>query len=64
MGDCYFIAAGAATAENSARFSNSFITKNYTTSGIIVISAYVLGLKTNIILDDYLPFASSNLKYA
>jgi hypothetical protein len=56
LGDCYFLASAAAVGEFEKRLSDSFVTKNATKEGIVVIQGFVLGLRRNMTIDDYLPF--------
>lgn len=59
LGDCYYLAACSATAENSLRISNSFIQSSYPSEGIFAIKVYVRGILTTLTIDDYIPFLSA-----
>lgn len=56
LGDCYFISVCSAAAEYNNRVIDAFVTKTLNKEGIVVVKGRVLGIETNIAVDDYLPF--------
>ncbi len=55
--------SGAADEVNK-RINQAFVTQTYPREGIIVVRGKVLGIDTNIVIDDYLPFDNNNLYFA
>ena len=55
LGDCYFLSAISALAENPERIRNLFPTQKISDKGIYETLVYLHGEPTNIVLDDYVP---------
>lgn len=55
IGDCYFMSAMASCAEVPKRIKELFLTRQVNTAGIYLLSLYVNGQKTPVIVDDYFP---------
>jgi calpain-15 len=67
LGDCYYLACLSSMAEVHEHVENRFVTKTVNSAGIYMVSLYVNGLKTPVIVDDWIPcidgkpcFARSN----
>ena len=56
LGDCYFLSALSALAENPERIKRLFPTLKMSDKGIYETLVYLHGDPTNIVLDDYVPF--------
>ena len=56
LGDCYFLAALSALAENPHRIKNLFHTKTVTTSGAYAVRLFVNGEPNDVVVDDYFPY--------
>ena len=67
LGDCYFLSCLASMAENPQRIQDRFVTKEVNSAGIYLMSFYINGIKTPVVVDDWIPtkydkpcFARSN----
>ena len=56
LGNCYFLAALSALAENPHRIKNMFHTKTVTESGAYAVKLFVNGEPMDIVVDDHFPF--------
>ena len=56
LGNCYFLAALSALAENPHRIKALFHTKTVTESGAYAVKLYVNGEPMDIVIDDYFPY--------
>lgn len=64
LGDCYFLAVLSAMAENPERVKARFYTKHVNPVGIYLISLYINGYETPVIIDDYLPVRHNRPSFA
>jgi calpain-15 len=55
LGDCYFLAALAGLAEHQDRIKRIFPIHDTNEAGVYMVSMYIMGMKMNILLDDYIP---------
>jgi len=55
LGDCYFLAVISACAEEPRRVLERFITKSVNSAAVYLVTLYVNGVVTPIIVDDWLP---------
>jgi calpain-15 len=56
LGDCYFLSACSSLAEKPERFTQSILTDNVNSAGLFAMNAYVRGIPSTMISDDYIPF--------
>ena len=56
LGDCYFLSALSALAENPERIKRLFPSLKVSDKGVYETQVYLHGDPTNIVLDDYVPF--------
>ena len=56
LGDCYFLSALSALAENPERIKRLFPTLKMSDNGVFETQVYLHGDPTKIVLDDYVPF--------
>ena len=63
FGNCYFCATLAAVAERSERIQALFADKKANLAGCYLINFYVNGVKTAIMVDDWLPAHNGALLY-
>ena len=59
LGDCYFLSAISALAENPERIKILFPSLNISSAGVFVAKVYLHGHPTEIVVDDYFPFIDS-----
>jgi len=59
LGNCYFLSALSAIAENPKRVEALFATKETNKAGCYQMYFYINGIKTSVIVDDYLPCKKS-----
>jgi len=68
LGDCYFLAACSALAEDEDRFVQLFENKEINDQGIYGFNVWIKGVPTKIAIDDYFPGRGWNgdweLRYA
>lgn len=55
VGDCYFLAVIASMAEKGDRIRELFYTKKANKAGVYMMTFYVNGKKTPVVVDDYVP---------
>jgi len=55
LGNCYFLATLSAMAEFPKNIENIFYTKEANAAGCYLVSIFVNGVPTPIIIDDYIP---------
>ena len=55
LGDCYYLACLSSLAENPANVSARFVTKEFNQAGIYLMTLFVNGVVTPVVVDDYLP---------
>ena len=55
MGNCWFISAASAVAEEKGRLESVFLNKEVNANGIYAVNFYTLGVPHTVIVDDYLP---------
>ena len=58
LGNCYFLAALSALAENPHRVKQMFHTKTVTESGAYAVKLYVNGEPIDVVIDDHFPYDS------
>jgi hypothetical protein len=55
LGDCYFLAVLSSMAEHTEKIEDLFYTNKINDSGCYLVTFYINGVETPIIIDDYLP---------
>ena len=55
IGNCWFISAASALAEEKGRMESVFINDSVSAKGIYGLNFYTLGILHTVIVDDYLP---------
>jgi calpain-15 len=55
LGDCYYLCTLASMAEEESRIMDRFITKEVNAAGIYLMTLYINGEETPVIVDDWLP---------
>jgi hypothetical protein len=55
VGDCWFLSASGAMAEDPQRLMDMFVVKEYNEAGIFAVNFYQLGVPVTVIVDDYVP---------
>jgi hypothetical protein len=60
LGNCYFLATLASIARNPERVKTLFYTKEANPAGIYMVSFYLNGLETPVIVDDHFPTIYEN----
>jgi len=55
VGDCWFLSASGAMAEDAQRLMDIFVVKEYNEAGIFAINFYQLGVPVTVIVDDFVP---------
>ena len=64
LGDCYFLAGLAALTNQADRISSLLVTKEVNRAGIYQVQLFVNGLRTSIVVDDYVPVYKHNQRPA
>jgi calpain-15 len=64
LGDCYLLSALSSMAENPSSVADCFITKQTNSCGIYLLLLYINGVRTPVIVDDYLPCINGRLCFA
>lgn len=64
LGDCYFLAAISAYAENDSRFQQNFVNKNQSGAGIWALNVWIRGVPSVVTIDDRIPGAGKSFYYA
>jgi calpain-15 len=64
LGDCYFLSAVAALAENPDRVKKLFVSHNRSKFGVYGVRIAVMGIWKTIVLDDYIPYLPKESKPA
>lgn len=60
LGNCYFLSALSSLAEFQQNIENRFETKEVNSAGIYLLTLYVNGVLTPIIVDDWIPVTRNN----
>lgn len=60
LGDCYFLAAVSALAENPERIQRLFLTKTNNEHRLLVVALCINGVWEEVIMDDYAPCDENN----
>ena len=55
LGNCWFLSAAAALAEEPGRIESVFVNDKASKNGIYAVNFYTLGVPHTVIIDDYLP---------
>ena len=55
LGDCYFLAGLASLTNQPERIASLLVTKEVNYTGIYQVQLFVNGLRTSIVVDDYVP---------
>ena len=55
LGNCYYLSALSSMAENPEHVANRFETVEVNKAGIYHMTLFINGVKTSVIVDDYLP---------
>ena len=55
IGNCWFISAASALAEEKGRMESVFLNDGVSANGIYGVNFYTLGVPHTVIVDDYLP---------
>lgn len=59
LGDCWLLSMMASIAEFPDRIFNMFDTKSYNSKGVYSIKMYDMGVPISVVIDDFLPIATS-----
>jgi hypothetical protein len=59
LGDCYFIAAISAVAENPFRVAKLILSKDYNPFGVHAVTLFITGVWEEVIMDDLFPYDAS-----
>jgi len=60
LGDCYFISAAAAIAEEPERIKKNFLTAEKNAAGVYAVTLYPIGIPQTVLVDDVFPFDEKN----
>ena len=64
LGDCYYLSALSSLAEHPENIADLFHTKEVNAAGIYLMIFYINGIRTPVIVDDYLPCKNGRLAFA
>ncbi len=55
LGDCYFLAVLSSLAEEDSSIKARFVTKTINKAGIYLMTFFVNGIETPVVVDDFVP---------
>ena len=64
LGDCYFLSALSSMAENPENIMERFQTRTINKAGIYMMTFYINGVLTPVIVDDFMPTRAGRLCFA
>ncbi len=64
LGDCYYLSACSAVAEQPARFHQAIATSSINKGGVFAANIYSRGIPFTYYIDDYVPFSGKNPAFA
>jgi hypothetical protein len=64
IGNCYFLAVCSSLAEQPDRVRDRFITKTCNKAGIYLLSLWINGAETPVLVDDYLPTEANKIIFS